>query len=76
MPPPPPPLPPVDENVIVSAVAFVDIVIPLPATNVNVSEGVSATTFDWPNIAIVVNEFDAVVLPPPLPPPLPVPSTA
>ena len=43
--------------VIVSVLAFVVKVIPVPAASVNVSDELSATTLDCPEIAIVSNAF-------------------
>ena len=47
--------PPVDANVMVSA--LVVIVILLPATRVNVSASLSATTLDCPETVMVLNEY-------------------
>ena len=49
-----------------SAVASVVIVIPFPATNVKVSDALSATTLLCPETAMVLNASEA---PPPPPPP-------
>ena len=57
---PPPPPPPDDANVIESPAALVVIVILLPATNVNVSDILSATTLLCPETAIVLNTFISV----------------
>ena len=60
----PPEKPPVDANVIVLLVCAVVIVIPEPATNVNLPVGVFAITFDCPETRIVEKLFD---VPPPPP---------
>ena len=55
----PPPLLPEDVNVILSALASVVSVIPVPATRVKVSVVASATTFDCPATANVEKAFAA-----------------
>ena len=57
---PPPPPPRDDANVIESPAALVVIVILLPATNVTVSDILSATTSLCPVTAIVLNTFTSV----------------
>ena len=61
----PPEKPPVDANVMVLLVPTVVIVIPEPATNVNIPVGVFAITLGWPETRMVEKLFDEAPPPPP-----------